>query len=161
MKHILHFTWAFAFINLFGCNKQSTGTGEAIDTQVVIKIENAQGQNLLDPATSGHFKPENIKMYYLVNGEEKLYNKPNLNYPYGYRIMNTSTVGYIMTIFANNENAESPTTTYIDWGNGDKDTLVCAITKKDGAYQMITDAWYNNEKINNRSGGSDIFKVIK
>lgn len=160
MKFMYSFTCVFALINIFSCNKQSTKS-EARYTLVVFKIENALGQNLFDPATTGYYRPENIKVFYLVNGEEKLYSKPNLDYPHGYRILNSSAIGYYMTIFANTEATESPTTTYIDWGNGDKDTLVCAMNKKDGVYQMITDAWYNNEKINNIAGGLNILKIVK
>lgn len=159
MKLTRCFTWMLAFVNILGCNKQSTS--EAIDTTVVFKVENAQGQNLLDPATTGYFKPESIKIFYLVNGEKKLYNKPNLDYPHGYRVVNAKTSGYAVTVFVNNENPESPTTTYIDWSNGDTDTLVCAMIKKNGVYQNIAEAWYNEEKISNRSGGINIFKIVK
>lgn len=159
MKYIHCFTLTFILFSFLACKKQENS--EAIYTSVLLKVENTQGGNLLDPSTTGYFKPQDIKVYYLVNGEAKLYNKPNLDYPRGYRISNTSTAGAVITIFANTESAENPTTTYIDWGNGDRDTLVCAMTKKDGVFQMITDTWYNEKNVHNTSGGSGIFTIVK
>ena len=150
---------AFLFTNFLGCKKQ--GMGETLDAGVVIKVENAKGDNLLDPTTPGHFKQEDIKIYFLVDGKEKLFYRPNLDNPYGFYIMYGSTVGSVIAIRGNNEDLKhNPTTTYIDWGNGDRDTLVCT-WQGDGAHLQIVEAWYNGVKINNRAGAPDTFKVIK
>ncbi len=160
MKYIIFSGVSFFLLSLFGCKKQ--GMAEAIDITVPIRVENALGQSLLDPETPGHFMLENIRKYDLVNGEPKLYYKSNLDFPYGYKISNSKEYNYsFITIVPNIESEESPTTTYIDWGNGDRDTIVCAMTKNDGAYQHTTDVWYNGAKVFSNSTGSYPITIVK
>ena len=161
MKYAIIFTSVLILANLLSCKKKSVKE-TAIYLSVYIKVQNAQGQDLLGPQTTGYFKPEQLKIYYLVNGEEKLYDRPNLNISRGFTIFNASTYGcYLMNVFVNNANAENePTTTYIDWGNGDRDTIVAAIDKREN-YQMITNAWYNGEELSNEKESGFLFQVFK
>ncbi len=67
-----------------------------------------------------------------------------------------------MNIVPNLQAKDSPATFYLDWGNGDRDTIICAITKRDGAYQFTTEVWYNGTKVFDRSSGSgDVITIIK
>ncbi|HAO09271.1 MAG TPA: hypothetical protein DCQ50_20345 [Chryseobacterium sp.] len=159
MNYIHCFIGVLFFIGFLGCKKQ--GSAETLGPPVLFKIENAQGQDLLDPATPGYFVHDNIRKYDLINGEKKLYYKPNLAHPYGYIISKTSTEGYIMYVAPNKEEKISPTTTYIDWGNGDRDTFVFAMTKNDGAYIATTDIWYNGVSIFNVNTSPYWIKIVK
>ncbi len=159
MNHIFLFTLAFLSFCFIGCNKQ--GSAETLDPSSVFKIENVKGQNMLDPETVGYFEHEKIRKYDLVNGEQKLYYQPNLDHPFGYNINKTSAEGFVMHISPNKESSHSPTTTYIDWGNGDKDTLVFAMTKNDGAHTVTTDIWYNGVSVYNTNNTPYVIKIVK
>lgn len=160
MKYIIFSGVSLFLLSLFGCKKQ--GMGEVVDIAVPIRVENALGQSLLDPETPGHFILENIRKYDLVNGKAKLYYKSNLDWAYGYSIKNSKEYNYsFITIVPNIESKESPTTTYIDWGNGDRDTLLCTMTRNDGGYRLTTDVWYNGAKVFSQSTGSYPITIVK
>jgi len=159
MKYIIFLGVSLFVICLFGCKKQ--GKAYTIDYPIMISVANLQGQSLLDPETPGHFILEDIRKYDLVNGEAKLYYKSNLDWAYGYKVVNTTSAGYIITVAPNIESKESPTTTYIDWGNGDRDTIVCAMTKNDGTYQFKEGVWYNGEKVFTRGVSAEPIVIVK
>lgn len=158
MKLIYFFT--FTFFCFYGCQKQKKYY--AIDPPLMLKLENKIGQNLLDPATVGHIDEKNIRVSYLIDGIEQPYYKPNLDWPNGYSISSTISAGYVVTVVYNRESKQNPTTTYIDWGNGNKDTIVCAMTVNDGTYQFVTDIWYNGLKVFTKGEkGEWLLKIIK
>lgn len=157
---------------LVGCqkNKEIAGTPPN-SVAVTILVENVQGQNLLAQTTTGHFKDGEIKKYDLVNGQPKLFYDGKLDWYNGYHIVTPKEMGnlnsnYYLTVVPNIESKENPTTTYIDWGNGDKDTLVCDMKKNaDGYYYLTQNVWFNGEKVWPEKGiagvGDRSFKIVK
>jgi hypothetical protein len=152
------------FMCLFSCSKEENieeTNNLAINIGVPIKLVNKAGQNLLEPSTPNYYKAENIKKYDLIDGKEQLFYKSNWSSPYGFSITKNPNLTYI-NVRANTESKENPTTTYIDWGNGDRDTLVCKMTKtNDGYYQFIQELWINGEKVFEGKPVDNIFTIVK
>ncbi|TXI34473.1 MAG: hypothetical protein E6Q58_01530 [Niabella sp.] len=160
MKFKYLFTLAFIAICTNSCKKQSN-TEYASQPPIKFIFENAKGENLLNPATPGYFVHENIRKYDLINGEVKLYHQPNLvNHPYGYMLNNTK-IGYIIEFRHNLEEELSPSTSYIDWGNGDRDTLVFGRKLKNEVNLEITDIWYNGKNVFNENNAPYLIKIVK
>lgn len=138
---------------------------------VTMLVENTQGLNLLAPTTPGYFKDGEIKKYDLVDGRLKLYYDGKLDWYNGYHIVTPKEMGnlntnYYLTVFPNIESKENPTTTYIDWGNGDRDTLICGMKKNSGGnYYYTENVWYNGEKVWPEKAisavGDRSFKIVK
>lgn len=144
----LHLLLTLFLIMLFASCSKEQSASKGISILVNIMVENTQGQNLLDPFTPGHFKIEDIKKYDLVDGKEKLFYMANWNDPWGFRLVGEGEMTHL-SLAPNIERTESnPTTTYIDWGNGDKDTLVCKMkTNSEGYYYFTEEVWFNGEKV--------------
>lgn len=162
----------FASILLVGCQKNTeTADTPPYSVAVTILVENAKGQNLLDPITPSYFKDGEIKKYDLVNGQPKLFYDGKLDWYNGYHIVTPKEMAnlnsnYYIKVVPNIESKENPTTTYIDWGNGDKDTLVCDIKKNaDGHYNLTQNVRFNGEKVWPEKGisavGDRSFKIVK
>ncbi|HAO09272.1 MAG TPA: hypothetical protein DCQ50_20350 [Chryseobacterium sp.] len=147
----------FVFV---ACTKRQSPNSIPVSLAIPIVVVNKQGQNLLDPATPDYFKDGDIKRYDLINGQIKLYHddrdiRPDWNN--GYHIVTPKEMGLsddynyrrFIRIYPNTERTEpNPTTTYIDWGRGNRDTLVCSMMKTDEGYYTITEeVWYNHEKV--------------
>ena len=150
---------------LLSCNKEENigkTSSLAINLSVPIKLVNKEGKNLLDPSTPNYYKSENIKKYDLIDGKEQLFYKSNWQFPYGFSIVENSNLSHI-NFGANIVSKENPTTTYIDWGNGDRDTLVCGMTKtNDGYYQFIKELWINGKKVYPGTDPTDrVFTIAK
>ncbi|WP_346238206.1 hypothetical protein ABDK00_003930 [Niabella insulamsoli] len=82
----------------------------------------------------------------------------------GYRIRNevqanTSAIEVIPNI----RSSDNPTTAYIDWGNGDRDTLVCKMEKiRSDQYNLTKEVWFNGEKVYpDRAIEERAFKIVK
>ncbi len=114
---------------------------------VNIILENKLGLSLLDPATPGYYNSNNFKVYYLIDGQEVLFNKPKWDYSSGFFVANEYGKSFVR-IFLNMEGKTNPSTTYIQWNSGDKDTLVCRLNEDErGAQISVADAWYNGVKV--------------
>ena len=148
----------------FSCKKSNTANNYEVFSSIPIYmfVENAQGQSLLNSATKGYYDASKIRKYDLIDGQAKLYYRPNLTWYNGLTVTNQMGNIYLVVI-PNVDSEESPTTTYIDWGNGDKDTLMCAMTKSESGYfNQVTDIWYNGTKVYPENAvGDKAFKVVK
>ena len=144
----LHLLLTLFLIMLFASCSKEQSASKGVSILVNIMVENTQGQNLLDPFRPGHFKIEDIKKYDLVDGKEKLFYMANWNDPWGFRLVGEGEMTHL-SLAPNIERTESnPTTTYIDWGNGDKDTLVCKMrTDSEGYYYFTEEVWFNGERV--------------
>ncbi|GEM_PF-1230621 len=171
MKLLSFVVFANIGLLLMSCQKNKISNSPPYSVAVSILVENAQGQNLLAPTVPGYFKDGEIKKYDLVNGQAKLYYDGKLDWSNGYHIvtpkeMSNLNSNYYLTVVPNIESKDNPTTTYIDWGNGDKDTLVCDIKKNaEGYYYHTLNVWFNGDKVWPEKAISGIgdrsFKIVK
>ncbi len=145
MKPVLLLALLFV-LPMYNC-KKNNNLREAINYSVQIFVENRSGQNLLDPNTPGYFKEENIRMYWLVDGKEELFYYPHLDHPFGLVVAKElgQANAYLNIYSVNHKAKENPTTTYIDWGNGDRDTVLAKMTLNPGGdkYQLVEKVWIN------------------
>lgn len=73
-KFILAFL--VVFVANLGCKKldqgdRLCGCSPAAEPPLILVIKNANGADLLNPATTGHFTADNIKVYHEADGKEK------------------------------------------------------------------------------------------
>jgi len=119
-----------------------------LNAGVEFKVSSPSGVDLLNPNNANAYLAENIKIYYLRNGEvEEIYN-PNMTAPRNFTIVTPEDSGedfYVMTIGLNSSGLEN-VITYIEWNDTDTDTIR-ANFRSGNNYLLITKAWYNDEQI--------------
>lgn len=128
---------------LASCNKDKTQKN-VIDTQIDVFIENSVGENLLLGSTPNAINPDSIKLQYLINGDKFTVYNSAMDCP-----RNVCTISdpgsERIRIFPNDEESEDYPITYINWGNGDIDTLKCHFTRKENGSTVICDkVWFND-----------------
>jgi len=139
LGHILLF--CLAFILLF-CNEDHP---TIIDISVDMWIRDQSGNNLLNAATAGYYKKEDIRIFYLQDGVRKEFNNPRMDAPRGFIIYRNDGNGeYVMKLSPYEGIVDKEiTTTYIQWNDTQTDTVRCLMSR---IYQSIycKKIWYNN-----------------
>lgn len=139
-----------AFINLtcmclfMASCKEPEIKGVVVDTEVNLIIKNKDGKNLLDPSTPDHFTSDEIRLFYLKDGQKTEVYYPNLDHPRNFFIsQNESNKEYFMRVFVNEGTLNQElTTTYIQWRANQVDTLQSMITRQ-GASVYSDKVWYD------------------
>jgi len=180
MPKILHITFTHSFLHknfhnmknlfflifciLFSCEKQQNSS-ILIDTEIDIIIENESGDNLILAQTPDFIVFDSIKIAYLLNGGQfNVYNS-NMDCPRSICLINDPGYAVRVRIFPNDViDAEYPIT-YINWGNGDIDTLKCHFLRKnEGAYVSCDKVWFNEVQMFPDQVIPDLgraFKIVK
>jgi hypothetical protein len=161
MKYLI----LFVFGMLFSCNKE-TPKSDVVDTQVDIIIEDSNGNNLLSGTTPSTINVDSIKLMYLING--------NTHTVYNEHLDCQRNVCYIgdagserVRIFPNDVAEEEYPITYINWGNGDTDTLKCHFVRKDNGNEssVVCDSvWLNDVPMFPENAIAEFgraFKIVK
>ncbi|MCB0522679.1 MAG: hypothetical protein H6577_10760 [Lewinellaceae bacterium] len=161
MKYIIF----FAIGMLISCGMENP-TMDVVATNVDIFVEDADGNNLLTGTSTTSINTELIKLIYLINGVDQTAYNPDLDCP--------RFVCYIsdpgserIRIFPNDTETEEYPITYIDWGNGDMDTLKCHFVRKeyDNASSVVCDkVWFNDLPMFPDSAITEFgraFKIVK
>jgi hypothetical protein len=130
------------------CHNEEPGPCGCTNIDVVtrIVITDDENRNLLDPATPGHFNADDIRIYYVREGERKEAFQANLDNPRFFAIEQYGSDNeYTMKLFPDMEvrNTEV-TTTIVKWNSAIEDTVECEIFKNDNTIS-ITKVWYNGE----------------
>jgi hypothetical protein len=128
-------------ILFFSCEKEQI-IGGFYDASVEIRVQNENGNNLLDPSTPGAIDPEEITLYWLQNGEPKKKFDSFLDYPKYFRIIEEPE--YIIEVQMNSDENEEFPVTYIRWNESDTDTIKCEFTRTTGT-EYCSKLWCNNE----------------
>ena len=117
-----------------------------IDIVTRIIVTDSENRNLLDPSTPDHFKEEDIRIYYVKNGEREEVFNPNLDIARSFKIEQYGTDSeYAMKLFPDMEAKDSETTTtIIKWSTTSEDTVECEIHHEGGS-TTITKVWYDGE----------------
>lgn len=139
---------------------------EVIATQIDIFIEDENGNNILNGTTSNAINPDSIKLMYLINGTTHTVYNPDRDCPRS--VCYIADPGSERVAIAPNaiEEEEFPIT-YIDWGNGDIDTLKCHFVRKDNGNEssVVCDkVWFNDLLMfpdNAIPGFGRAFKIVK
>lgn len=84
----------------------------------------------------------------MVAGKEILFYRQNWDRPWGVTFhYGKDYPEPFISVFPNIETGEpSPTTAYIDWGNGDRDTIVSNLERGRG-YFFTTEVWFNGKQV--------------
>jgi hypothetical protein len=103
------------------CNKSIINTLNT-ETPINILINDKNSVDLLNPNTYGNYNTENIKLFYLKDGELTEYSEPNINSPHGYSI-DFENGRWYLKLFPHLKKNNIPTTYYIKWNFTDTDTI--------------------------------------
>lgn len=150
----------FVFIFIVSCSSDETKNAVFISGGVEFNVLDIQGNDLLNPQIESNFNnTENIKIYFVINGEAVLFDKPNLDLPKGYLIYKKENEDvYRMGLFVNLEG--NTTTTLIKWNNTETDTIKCEIERKGNYYISVSKVWYNNV-LKYDGDGEIYFEIVK
>ncbi|MFD2034013.1 hypothetical protein ACFSKL_04380 [Belliella marina] len=109
-------------------------------------IFNAQNEDLLNPGNPNHLNTDDIRLFYVINGESQEFFKGNLDNPRGYLIGEHEGI-YRIGIYLNHAETEDRPITYIQWNNNiETDTIEVSYRKIQHAVIQET-IWLNGEQI--------------
>jgi len=150
---------------LVSCNKEKS-QNEVISTNIDIFVENSIGENLLKETHPNVINSDSIKLIYLINGNKFTVYNADMDCPRNICYI-TDSGSERIRVFPNDvENEEYPVT-YINWGNGDMDTLKCHFVRKDNgsSSSIVCDkVWFNDLLMfpdNAVAGYGRAFKIVK
>ena len=125
-----------------------------MDLSTIILVTDDQNQNLLDPSTPGYFKPEDIRIYYVKDGQRKDVYQANLDTPRNFRIEQfTSAKEFAMVLYPDEGTRDGEiTTTIIQWNDVAADTLECEVHHWDSSV-AITRIWNKDELVYDKDNG--------
>jgi hypothetical protein len=154
---------AFVITLLFYACKKETCCG-VIDVNIDIIAENSGGQNLFLSTTPGGLDPNSIKLIYKIGDDETEFYQGNLDCPRNVCYISDSGSERIV-VFPNDTEKEKYPITYIQWKEGDLDTLKCHfIRKNQGSYLVCDSVWYNGKSVyppNALNGYNRAFKIVR
>ena len=111
-------------LGLFSCNSDEEECCKNIEADLQISIVNSEGVDLLNPL-NGEINIENFKLYYKnKSGDLILFNKPNLDNPKGFELVNpenNSNQRFSVNLFLNTEYlVDNASFTFMSWNNEKK-----------------------------------------
>ena len=123
--------------------------GTIITAHLDLRLLDMQGNDRLNPASPGAVDLSKIKVYYVVDGKEKLFYRGNLNAARGYLVHAPEGAReryYSLRLFFNIESKEEVTTTIVDWGDGHRDVFKVAFIRKENRISQRS-IWLNDSLI--------------
>jgi hypothetical protein len=132
---------------LISCDKEETETQQTlINTSLSLYILDEHGEDLLNPLHSNAIHEDDIKMYYVKNGKEELFSRPNLDVSKGFRILKPQgdLSNYWINLFLNSESEEEVTTTILKWSDYKIDTLQASFMKGSD-FIRVSKIWLNGK----------------
>ena len=132
---------------LIGCEgyKWPCPKWDQISVSIQIMVVDSAGNNLLGDTIPNGIDPDRIRLYDVINGKKQLCYYPNLDVPFCVSFVNES--GRESIVFTPNISnpGEEYITTYIDWGNGDLDTVVSYVWRNGECDNPIIckKVWFN------------------
>ena len=97
-----------------------------------IVLINEEGANLFNSETENSIEFEKVKNFYLINGEYVNQYYGNYDWPKNCGIYDSEyPLGNVFRIYLSEyANEDNKSTTVIDWGNGDADTIIATMNPK-------------------------------
>lgn len=155
-----------SIFSLVSCSRNEEPKNESvvIGNKIDVLIQNANGQDLLNKSTANTLNTDNIKLYYLVDGNPQEVYIPNSTNPKNYYIFNYEVYNSnAIRIFLNDQSKDEYPIAYIKWNQSDTDTIKCHFYRDNGIV-TIDKVWYNDRfvypTVENQNIGS-IIKLIK
>lgn len=144
MKKAVVFFVVLIALSLAGCSDDSYSV---VDVQIEIVITKADGTDLLDPATPGHFEPSDFKLYYVKNGVPEIYFEGNLELQHGFQLKKSDVTGKnVLEILPNHsENEERITLLEIEGVRTDR--IKTAIMPNRGNNTTVGKVWLNDDLV--------------
>lgn len=134
------------FILFTGCD--TTSPPAAIPSPVVnvsLLYTDEAGNDLLNPDRPVAWNVHNIEIYHLKNGEKEKRFDGNLDRPKGIFIhYNETEERYKLGIRLSEHISDGFTVTYVEFPNGQMDTLRIRAEKKSNGVMRASKFWYNN-----------------
>lgn len=132
---------------LFACSKTDEMDEQYFNLYAGLEFSvfNAQNEDLLNPETPGHLNTEDIRLFYVINGESQEFHDDNLDNPRGYLIGEHEGV-YRIGISLNYAETEDKPITYVSWNDIDTDTIEVSYQKTQHSILQDT-IWLNGEQI--------------
>ncbi|GEM_PF-1009311 len=131
-----------------------------------IVYKNAQGQNLLDESTPGHYSTEDLKLFHIIAGQKKVVYNYNLDAPKGMSVIKEGIarlhVGFNLNdegdiIHKDKKVTRGESTSIIQLNESVIDTVKIQWESKPGSL-MITKAWHKDKLVfdpSNKINGLD------
>lgn len=126
---------------------------------ISMSISDVNGNDLLDPQNPDAYTKDEIKLFYLIDGEPVEVYNPGMDHPNGFKIFQHENE-YRIGIALNHDENENPPVTYIHWSNGDTDTLQATFRRWDNGIE-VRKVWFNNELRWQFSDGDSYFEIVK
>lgn len=176
MKNNILFTAAvIVFLMMQSCSKKDKINDDKVEaalfqSSVMLNILDNEGLDLLNSKTTNYYSFDNMKLYYLVDGEKKEVYDSNMDLPRNIALL-TDVKPYALgmalsyhvdSIIGEKDGFEvGRSITYLELNKGDIDTIVSEWKRKPG-YFVVDKIWYNNaEEAYDVRNSSEPYKVIK
>ena len=160
-------TIALLFVVFFSCSDNDKPCcANNIDNNATISYIDGVGNDLLNPASEGSYKEENIDIYRLNSeGIKVQVYYENYNHPEAFHIYYSS--GFeknVMEVYFYPEGEFSPelVTYFIDFGNGEEDKVEAEIEEYSNGERLLK-VWYNDVLVWERDVNNDnnYFEIVK
>lgn len=126
---------------LISCNTDEPNCCTNIDTNILIKYLDDQGQNLLE---SGVYSESNINIYHLIDGSWERYFNGFRDSPKGITVNQLEDGLYLTLSPSSTTNTSGISETKIEFSENDFDVIKAEIEKSSNS-QIITKVWYNDQ----------------
>lgn len=141
------------------CNKEEETklVGAFIGVGINVSIKNNLGEDLLDPNNPNAFNENDIKVYYLIDGEMIEVFDPLMDYPRNFKIFKNES-DFRVRIFL--DHSTDKTTTYIKWNDSEIDEIKADIYTTEN-HISYSKAWYNSDLVCEDARGGCYYEIIK
>lgn len=132
---------------IFSCTKNDDSSyGGARATVAHFTLKNSQGVDLLDPSNPNSFKENDIRIYFLIDGTEKLMYNTDLDNP-DYITISKKGDSYTIEVLMNEGfTSSNAATTYIQWSPTERDEVKAEYLKGQGSI-LKRKVWLNNQLV--------------
>ncbi|WP_439487787.1 hypothetical protein [Algoriphagus sp.] len=133
--------------------------GMHISSAMNFVIVDQQNQDLLDPENPQRIDTENIRLFYLIDGQKEEVFDADMAAPRNYKVMapvpEANVNEYSLKVFMNNLETEAKPTTYIQWADGTEDVLEAAYDYYPNGSVLVQKVWLNGDLIWNMGEDGD------
>ncbi len=160
MKKLLMLLSLLAFMQ--GCTKERL-EGTLFSCGIELLVSDEQGRDLLNPTVQSPKAVDfsKVRMYYIRNGKEELFYRPNYDAPYGLGLIKPGMgeTRYKLGVGTDCEETKEGvdfTTTILKWGDGHRDVIKTEIHRNE-RYRTIVQhkIWVNDKLVWDRSRDGD------
>lgn len=156
--------WVLLFVSVIflnACKKESSYTFSK-DIKIEILLADGEGEDLFNPESFFYYNKENIKIFYLIDGEEIEMNNERLN-PSRNFFINFYDEKYRMQLYPNHDASEEFPVTIIKWNSSKTDLIKCGFDRKSNSIRC-NKIWLNDQLVweltaSNQNRSFEIIKV--